>query len=131
MFTLTTNDDCPLIQGVLNFMVGGQGEQGAEQEVRHVLQHSNLMSRSADIQRFANNNFLQIALLLSTIIYTKKDFTIATSTVVQYIAAPWFTELLIVFEQEWLMWFLLCQHPLALITQLLAYQPAEESPYSG
>ena len=36
------------IQGVLNFMVGGQGEQGTEQEVRHILQHSNLMSRSAE-----------------------------------------------------------------------------------
>ena len=37
------------IQGVLNFMVGGgQGEQGTEQEVRHILEHSNLMSRSAE-----------------------------------------------------------------------------------
>ena len=36
---------CMLIQGVLNFMVGGRGEQGTEEEVKHILQHSNLMSR--------------------------------------------------------------------------------------
>ena len=40
-----------LIQGVLNFMVGGRGEQGTEEEVKHILQHSNLMSRSTKFDK--------------------------------------------------------------------------------
>ena len=33
------------IQGVLNFMVGGRGDEGTEQDVKDILQHSGLMSR--------------------------------------------------------------------------------------